>query len=160
LKSLPCADCKVQYPPDVMQFDHVRGEKKFHLSSGIDHSEATIREEAAKCDVVCANCHWLRTSSRRVNPLRDRVIRPVPVVKLAMKDLPHEEAWWEALAVRYPNVNLHAELLKALDWHRAESVKSPKLFFRNWIERASLSAPSRVVELTPAQIRERLRVVS
>jgi len=55
-------------------------------------------------------------------------------------------------------VNLHAELLKALDWHGAGRVKSPKLFFRNWIERASLSAPA--IARTPEQIRASLRIVS
>lgn len=79
---------------------------------------------------------------------------------VSLKSLYIEGEWWEALAAQYPNVDLHKELLKAMDWHGADRVKSPKLYFRNWIERASLSAPSRVVELTPAQIRERLRVVS
>ena len=27
LKRVPCADCGVEYPPYVMDFDHVRGEK-------------------------------------------------------------------------------------------------------------------------------------
>lgn len=79
-------------------------------------------------------------------------------VKVSLKSLHLHTEWWESLQTQYPNVNLHAELLKALDWHRADRVKSPKLFFRNWIERASLSAPA--IERTPEQIRASLRIVS
>ena len=32
LKRQPCTDCGVQYPPYVMDFDHVRGEKSMGLS--------------------------------------------------------------------------------------------------------------------------------
>ncbi len=61
-KDIPCMDCKKQYPHYVMDFDHVRGEKKFniggsHIKYGID----TIKNEIDKCDVVCSNCHRERT---------------------------------------------------------------------------------------------------
>ena len=78
--------------------------------------------------------------------------------RLTVQSLPHCTEWWNALADQYPGVNLHAELLKAMDWHRADQVKSPKLFFRNWVERASLSAPQR--DLTAEEVRARLRIVS
>lgn len=77
--------------------------------------------------------------------------------KPKLRELPKLTEWWDALADQYPNVNLHAELLKAMDWHRADLVKSPKLYFRNWVERAAESAPAR--DLTPEQARDRLRIV-
>jgi hypothetical protein len=49
-----------------MQFDHVRGEKLFNVS--YFRSKAKIDfllAEIAKCDVVCANCHAIRTHERR-----------------------------------------------------------------------------------------------
>lgn len=59
----PCADCGIAYPPVVMQFDHVRGVKvesvSRMVSSGV--GQDTIAKEIAKCEVVCANCHALRT---------------------------------------------------------------------------------------------------
>lgn len=61
LRSRPCADCGVQYPPCVMDFDHVRGVKSFQISGAIYRSRASILAEVAKCDVVCANCHRMRT---------------------------------------------------------------------------------------------------
>ena len=61
-KGRPCADCDIQYPPCVMEFDHVHGEKKFKLAvaSCGRRSFKQVEEEIAKCNVVCANCHRLR----------------------------------------------------------------------------------------------------
>lgn len=66
-KSVPCKDCGVQYPFYVMQFDHVRGEKKFTIATiGRTYiSMKDLQEEIAKCEVVCANCHCARTYIRR-----------------------------------------------------------------------------------------------
>ena len=63
-KGGPCMDCGRAYDVVCMDFDHVRGTKKFNLSSSHGYSDATIRAEIAKCDLVCANCHRLRTSKR------------------------------------------------------------------------------------------------
>lgn len=60
LKDMPCADCGKRYPPYVMDFDHL-GEKNFALSKVQGRSARTLTVEAAKCDVVCANCHRERT---------------------------------------------------------------------------------------------------
>ena len=57
LKEQPCEDCGIQHPPWVMQFDHIVGEKRTTLSKMTSYSEASILEEAAKCHIVCANCH-------------------------------------------------------------------------------------------------------
>ena len=68
LKSRPCADCGREYPPYVMDFDHRPGTvKKFGLAAQATRyhrTEADILAEAAKCDVVCANCHRVRTFTR------------------------------------------------------------------------------------------------
>ena len=65
-KSQPCLDCGIQYPPYVMQLDHVRGDKKFQLSAAvrITFDLGKIQEEINKCEVVCANCHAERTHQR------------------------------------------------------------------------------------------------
>ena len=66
LKATPCTDCGIQYPYYVMQFDHVKGKKKYSLSNlkCSACSVETIVQEAKKCDVVCANCHAIRTFKR------------------------------------------------------------------------------------------------
>jgi hypothetical protein len=62
-KNQPCADCGVSYPSVIMDFDHVRGEKLFNIgSAGPGKSLSVLEAEIAKCDVVCANCHRLRTA--------------------------------------------------------------------------------------------------
>ena len=65
-KNRPCSDCGQAYETPVMEFDHVRGVKKFTISSKVTSSpsESSLKAEIAKCDVVCANCHRLRTHSR------------------------------------------------------------------------------------------------
>lgn len=67
LKSRPCADCGIQYPFYVMDFDHREGvTKEFALNSVTRLSREAILREIAKCDVVCSNCHRERTHRRRV----------------------------------------------------------------------------------------------
>lgn len=67
-KDVPCTDCGVRYPTCVMQFDHVRGVKLLSIGSAtaLVKSMKALLEEIAKCEVVCANCHALRTESRKV----------------------------------------------------------------------------------------------
>lgn len=59
-KNRPCADCGGSFPPVCMDFDH-RGDKKFNLGQYGKRSIETLMAEIAKCDVVCANCHRIRT---------------------------------------------------------------------------------------------------
>lgn len=65
LKNKPCADCGKFYGPHVMDFDHVRGIKSFNLSQRKGLTAEAIRLEAAKCDIVCANCHREREWRKR-----------------------------------------------------------------------------------------------
>src|ERR1043165_4006429 len=64
-KSRPCADCGVQYPYYVMDFDHRDGEDKLFELHSVNRTTATgILREIEKCDVVCSNCHRERTYQR------------------------------------------------------------------------------------------------
>lgn len=67
-ENYPCTDCGNYYRYYVMQFDHLpQFEKKFHLASFKDYTQSldVVKEERAKCDLVCANCHAERTHKRR-----------------------------------------------------------------------------------------------
>lgn len=64
MKSAPCADCKQTFPHYVMDFDHVRGEKRFVISRGAREGTNVLEEELRKCDLVCSNCHRIRTHER------------------------------------------------------------------------------------------------
>lgn len=73
IKSGPCQDCGRVLPPLCMDLDHVRGEKVAKLSLMKCRKTHVILTEAAKCDLVCANCHRVRTEQRRTrsqNPTR------------------------------------------------------------------------------------------
>ena len=61
-----CVDCKVS-DPRVLQFDHIKGEKKYNVSAMFDFSLELIKDEIKKCEIVCANCHQIRTSMRAGN---------------------------------------------------------------------------------------------
>lgn len=65
-KSKPCVDCKNIFPIVCMDFDHVYGEKLFTVGNSKTRSEKALRDEIAKCEVVCSNCHRIRTERRRL----------------------------------------------------------------------------------------------
>ena len=64
LKAAPCTDCGDCFHHAAMDFDHVRGEKFKEVSAMWSYLWARVLEEVAKCDLVCANCHRLRTQAR------------------------------------------------------------------------------------------------
>ncbi len=68
LKEAPCSDCKRCYPFFVMQFDHRNASSKEYCVANLVYkttSLETIDAEIAKCDLVCANCHAIRTWDRK-----------------------------------------------------------------------------------------------
>lgn len=60
-----CVDCGIS-DWRVLDFDHLpQYEKLFTIGEKIRyHSIAQIEAEIAKCEVVCANCHRVRTYTR------------------------------------------------------------------------------------------------
>lgn len=70
LRRLPCADCGRTFTPHQMDFDHRDPtQKSFRVTAGraMLMSRASLRAEVGKCDVVCANCHRLRTQAASVH---------------------------------------------------------------------------------------------
>lgn len=65
LKEHPCVDCGERNPV-VLEFDHVRGEKKFNISAGMvkGYTWSILADEIAKCDIRCANCHRIKTAKQ------------------------------------------------------------------------------------------------
>jgi len=63
LKAQPCMDCGGTFPPECMDFDHLR-DKKFQISQSWNRRLDVLIEEISKCDPVCANCHRIRTKKR------------------------------------------------------------------------------------------------
>jgi hypothetical protein len=63
----PCADCGGFFDPPAMHWDHLPGtDKKGNLGDlGRRWSRRRVLEEIEKCELVCANCHSVRTVRRR-----------------------------------------------------------------------------------------------
>jgi len=64
-KARKCTDCRIQFPACAMDFDHVRGKKIAAVSSLYKRGLITVKKEIAKCELVCSNCHRVRTYERR-----------------------------------------------------------------------------------------------
>lgn len=62
LKSNPCSDCGIIYQPCQMDFDHKDPKTKYFTIGAVLRRKMSIfQAELAKCDLVCSNCHRLRT---------------------------------------------------------------------------------------------------
>lgn len=68
-KGKPCTDCGNMFPPVAMDFDHIKGGKQLGVSTlaGYGYSIELIKAEIAKCELVCACCHRVRTAKRGHN---------------------------------------------------------------------------------------------
>jgi hypothetical protein len=61
-----CFDCRNKFPHYVLEFDH---KPEFKKLDGVyrvlrNYGPEMAWAEVAKCDVVCSNCHKIRTYSR------------------------------------------------------------------------------------------------
>ncbi len=67
IRDVPCADCGRRFPPCVMQFDHRDAMTKANeVTRMLMRGRSAILAEVAKCDIVCTNCHRVRTYERRM----------------------------------------------------------------------------------------------
>ena len=63
----PCCDCKNRFPIVCMDFDHLPEYAKMFSVCEARHryfNLEKIKTEMEKCEVVCSNCHRIRTSKR------------------------------------------------------------------------------------------------
>ena len=63
LNNHPCVDCK-ESDIIVLEFDHVRGEKRAAISNLKRSSLNAVKKEIEKCEVRCANCHRRKTAKQ------------------------------------------------------------------------------------------------
>ena len=105
LKGDTCMDCGGGFKSCQLEFDHVRG-VKLGCVPNMGSIEA-IRDEALKCDVVCTNCHRIRTHVRADARVKSRT----PMTEIDMG--------WTRRG-RNPRSTFVAEkprLLVVPDWH-------------------------------------------
>ena len=63
----PCSDCGQAFHPAAMQWDHLPGRSKEADLAVLARrgSRKRVLDKIAKCELVCANCHALRSHLRR-----------------------------------------------------------------------------------------------
>ncbi len=66
LKNNPCVDCGLRFHPVAMDFDHLPGYKKLSVNGLYCMAKQKLLDEIKKCELVCANCHRIRTWNRRI----------------------------------------------------------------------------------------------
>ena len=87
-KNSPCVDCGQIYEFYCMEFDHLNN-KTLSVSAMITRhwKIERIKEEIAKCEVVCVLCHRLRTIKYRKQHVKDRIsIRPKTIKQQKLRE--------------------------------------------------------------------------
>jgi hypothetical protein len=76
-EGVACTDCGQFFPVWVMHWDHLPGYEKVACISDMvrNRSRTTTLAELQKCELVCANCHVLRTVSRAGSDSADGKLR-------------------------------------------------------------------------------------
>jgi hypothetical protein len=64
MKQQPCHDCGRKFHPIAMDFDHLTMKVKNISRMARKNSMKKIMDEISKCDLVCKNCHRIRTKAR------------------------------------------------------------------------------------------------
>ena len=66
-----CIDCGEKYPHYMLEFDHLPQFEKTGSPTQIVHlySWEKAMQEISKCDIVCANCHKIRTWQRYLDSI-------------------------------------------------------------------------------------------
>ena len=65
-ESNPCVDCGNKFHFSAMDFDHVNDDKHKGVAILVNQgSRKQIWEEIEKCELVCSNCHRVRTFNRK-----------------------------------------------------------------------------------------------
>lgn len=69
-----CVDCGEKYPHYMLDFDHLPGYEKVGSVTDIfaNYSWEKGMEELKKCEIVCANCHRIRSYERNQQGHKER----------------------------------------------------------------------------------------
>ena len=60
-----CVKCGYNAHAAALDFNHVRGDKKFNVSQDPKVALQKLLDEIDKCEVLCANCHRIHTYENR-----------------------------------------------------------------------------------------------
>lgn len=60
-----CFKCGYKTHAAALDFNHVRGDKKFNISQDSKVAIDRLLAEIEKCEILCANCHRIHTFENR-----------------------------------------------------------------------------------------------
>ena len=70
----PCAHCGGVFPAVCMDHDHIDpNTKKLCVAQMMGYSWKMIKDEIAKCELLCANCHRIKTYETTVRQKQHRI---------------------------------------------------------------------------------------
>lgn len=66
-ESSPCLDFNISYSYYIMHFDHLDFKTKIGKVSSLIQTKdiKSVLKEIEKCELLCANCHFIRTWKRQ-----------------------------------------------------------------------------------------------
>jgi transcriptional regulator with XRE-family HTH domain len=134
-KNVPCMDCKKRFDLVCMDFDHRPGEVKLFCVGAYRVARDKLLAEIAKCDVVCSNCHRLRTHVLRKKYPSNKV--PKKQIRLR----PDRTVWCVGFGKR-----LTAALARIGMKHRAfaEAMGVSKIAVSAWVNGVYIMAPKHI----------------
>jgi len=66
MEAKACIDCGIE-DRRVLEFDHIADDKDYNIADRAGTIPLkTLMKEIDKCEIVCANCHRIRTAERRL----------------------------------------------------------------------------------------------
>jgi hypothetical protein len=71
-----------------LTFDHISGEKVFNIGPSWNQGRKALEDEIAKCEIVCSNCHAIRTKARARSKRDDLpIFVPFPKIPRLSRDI-------------------------------------------------------------------------
>ena len=90
IRRVPCMDCGRSFPPHAMDFDHRDPKtKSFSLASLNVYlkNRAVLETEMTKCDVICGNCHRIRTTAQYASGVLEYAFKPTLTADATLRQL-------------------------------------------------------------------------
>ena len=149
LRRVPCMDCGGAFPPHVMDFDH-RDPKTKAFSLAADKTllknRAVLKAEVAKCDIVCANCHRIRTARQHANGEITYGFAPSPSPPATAEAAKRRAAWHKRRREQMQLLVRIRELVACRDCGKSYPVCAMEFDHRNGDEKTALVSrmPGRV----------------
>jgi hypothetical protein len=101
-----CMDCGGVFPQVCFQFDHRDPyDKLFSICHGYGRPPEELMREVDKCDLVCANCHLIRTSASAAVKVKQAIARSLLPPR---KNTPEQNAKIGAALRGRPKTAMHA----------------------------------------------------